>query len=83
MFDFSVVYDEIIQSIIDGTFGKQHWISVSNGAVHLLEPNKAVSPNIKAELDAARKKILSGEIKVVDITVAADLHNYLTENFPK
>jgi len=31
LFDFSVVYDEIIQSIMDGTFGKQHWVSVTNG----------------------------------------------------
>ena len=83
LFDFSVVYDEVIQSIIDGTFGKQHWISVSNGAVHLLEPNKAVSQKVKDEVEAARRKILSGEINVVNIAVAADLHKYLAENFPK
>ncbi|MBW1995259.1 MAG: BMP family protein, partial [Deltaproteobacteria bacterium] len=37
LFDFSVVYDEVIQSIIDGSFGKQHWISVRNGGIHLLD----------------------------------------------
>ncbi len=82
LFDFSIVFDEIIESIIDGTFGKQHWISVSNEAVNLLEPPKAVSQKIREEIDAARRKILSGEIKVVNIVEAADLHKYLTENFP-
>lgn len=83
MFDFSVVYDEIIQSIMDGTFGKQHWISVKNGGIYLLEPNKAVPESVRKEIEAARYKILSGEVDVVDIVDAADLHTYLSENFPK
>ena len=83
LFNFSVVYDEIIQSIIDGTFGKQHWISVSNGGILLLKPNKAVSQKVKEEIETARSKILSGDINVVDIAVASDLHKYLAETFPK
>ena len=83
LFDFSVVYDEIIQSIINGTFGKQHWNAVSNGSVYLLKPNKAVSQKVKAEVEAARRKILSGEIKVVNIPGAEDLRKYLSEIFPK
>ena len=83
LFDFSVTYDEVIQTVIDGTFGRQHWMSVNNKAVYLLEPNKAVSQEIKSAINSARGKILSGEIKVVDIVTAADLHNYLEENFPK
>jgi simple sugar transport system substrate-binding protein len=83
LFNFSVVYDEIIQSIIDGTFGKQHWISVNNGGILLLKPNKAVSQKVKEEIETARSKILSGDINVVDIAVASDLHKYLAETFPK
>ena len=82
LFDFSVTYDEIIQTVIDGTFGKQHWMSVNNKAVYLLEPNKAVSEKIKGEVEAARSKILAGEVKVVNIVTAADLHKYLGESFP-
>ena len=83
LFDFSVVFDEVIQSTIDGSFGKQHWVSVKNGGVYLLEPNKAVPNDVTAEIEAARQKILSGEIKVVDIVEADALHKYLDKNFPK
>ena len=83
LFDFSVVYDEIVQSIVDGTFGKQHWISVGNGGILLLEPNKAVSQKVKEEIEIARSKILSGDINVVDIAVASDLRKYLAKIFPK
>ena len=83
VFDFSVVYDEIIQSIIQGTFGKQHWISIKNSGIYLLEPNKAVPQGVRTEIEAARLKILSGEIDVVDIVEAADLHSYFSENFPR
>jgi len=82
LFDFSVVYDEIIQSMMDGSFGKQHWVSVKNNGVYLLEPNNAVPEAVKAEIETARKKILSGEIQVKDITEAAELRKYLSELFP-
>ncbi|MCP4694535.1 MAG: hypothetical protein GY859_41280, partial [Desulfobacterales bacterium] len=83
LFDFSVVYDEIIRSIQDGSFGKQHWVSVKNNAVHLLEPNKAVPARVKEEIEAARRKILSGEIQVKDIAVASELHDFLSKTFPR
>ncbi len=83
MFDFSVVYDEIIQSFMDGSFGKQHWISVKNGGIFLLEPNKAVPQSVRIEIEATRQKILSGEIDVVDIVEASDLRKYFSENFPR
>lgn len=83
LFDFSVVYDEIIQSIMDGTFGKQHWVSVKNGGIQMLEPNKAVSKGIRAEIETARRQILSGKIDVVDIADATGLHKYFAENFPR
>ncbi len=83
LFDFSVVYDEIIQSIRDGSFGKQHWVSVKNNAVHLLKPNKAVPAKVKEEIETTRRKILSGEIRVEDIAVASELHDFLNKTFPK
>ena len=82
LFDFSVTYDEIIRTVLDGSFGKQHWMSVNNKAVYLLEPNKAVSQKIKSDIETARGKVLSKEIKVVDIVTAAELHKYLEGSFP-
>ena len=49
----------------------------------MLEPNKAVPADVKAELETARQKILSGEIEVVDIAVASDLHDFFSKNFPR
>jgi len=80
LFDFSVTYDEIIQSMIDGTFGKQHWMSVSNKAVYLLDLNRAVPEDVKVEVEAVRKKVLSGAVQVVDIVSADALHTYLSKN---
>lgn len=81
--DMSVVYEEVIKSYMDGTFGQQHWVGMKNGAIYLLELNKAVSDPVKEELKAIEKKIVAGEIKVVDVPVAVDLHKFLKKTFPR
>ena len=81
--DLSVVYAEVIESYMDGTFGQQHWVSMDNGAVYLLELNKAVRSPVRAELKQIEKKIVAGQIKVVDVPVAVDLHKYLDKTFPR
>jgi len=83
LWDMSVVYDEIIQSWKDGSFGKQHWVAMDNGAIRLLEPNKAVPSGVRKEIKDLEAKLKSGAIDVVDVPVAADLHKYLNEQFPK
>ena len=83
LWDMSVVYDEIIQSWKDGSFGKQHWVAMDNGAIRLLEPNKAVPSGLRKEIKELEAKLKSDAIAVVDISVAADLHKYLKEQFPK
>ncbi|MEW5722198.1 MAG: BMP family protein [Thermodesulfobacteriota bacterium] len=82
LWDMSVVYDELIQSIIDGSYGKQHWVAMDNGAIYLLEPNKAVPDDVRGALKELEAKVKAHEIEVVDIPVAADLHKYLGELFP-
>jgi basic membrane protein A len=83
LWDMSVVYDEIIQSWKDGSFGKQHWVAMDNGAIRLLEPNKAVPSGLRKEIKELEAKLKSDAIDVVDISVAADLHKFLKEQFPK
>jgi len=83
LWDMSVVYNEIIQSWQDGSFGKQHWVAMDNGAIRLLEPNKAVSSELRKEIKDLEAKLKSDAIAVVDIPVAADLHKFLDEQFPK
>ena len=83
LWDMSIVYDEIIQSWKDGSFGKQHWVAMDNGAIRLLEPNKAVPSGLRKEIKELEAKLKSDTIDVVDIPVAADLHKFLKEQFPK
>ena len=83
LWDMSVVYDEIIKSYMDGTYGKEHWVAMDNGAIYLLEPNKAVPQDIRTELKAIEKKVKSGAVQMVDLPVAADLHKYLKKTFPR
>ena len=81
--DLSVVYEEVIQSYMDGTFGKQHWVSMDNGAVYLLELNKAVPNSVKVKLKDIKEKIVAGRLKVVDMPVAVDLHKFLKQTFQR
>ena len=81
--DLSVVYEEVIKSYMDGTFGRQHWVGMDNGAVYLLELNKAVPDSVRVELKIIEKKIIAGKINVVDVPVAVDLHKYLDKIFPR
>jgi simple sugar transport system substrate-binding protein len=81
--DLSVVYEEVIQSHMDGTFGKQHWVGMHNGAIYLLELNRDVPDSVKKGLSAIEQKIIAGEIEVVDIPTAVELHKYLKNLFPR
>ncbi|CAB1085318.1 hypothetical protein D1AOALGA4SA_12806 [Olavius algarvensis Delta 1 endosymbiont] len=83
LMDMSVVYEEIIQSYMNGTFGQQHWTGMNNGAIYLLEINKAVPQSVKKELAAIEKDIVAQKIEVVDIPAAVDLHKYLKKTFPR
>jgi len=81
--DMAVVYEEVIKSYMDGTFGQQHWVGMDNGAIYLLELNRAVSQSVSEELKTIEKKIVTGDIKVIDLPSAADLHKFLDKTFPK
>jgi basic membrane protein A len=81
--DMAVVYEEVIKSYMDGTFGQQHWVGMNNGAIYLLELNRAVSPSVREELQTIEKKLIAGEIKVVDLPVAVELHKFLDKTYPR
>jgi len=81
--DMAIVYEELIKTYMDGTFGQQHWVGMNNGAIYLLELNRAVSQSIGEELKTIKNKIVTGKIKVVDLPVAVDLHKFLDKTFPR
>lgn len=82
-FDFSVVYDEIMQSIANGDFGKVYYVEVENGGIYLLDINKKVPQNIVQELANVESEIKAGKIKVVDKPKSDELHAYMKEMYPK
>ena len=81
--DMAVVYEELIKSFMDGTFGQQHWVSMDNGAIHLLELNRAVSQSLREELKTVEYNVVTEKIKVLDIPRAVDLHKFLDKTFPR
>jgi simple sugar transport system substrate-binding protein len=81
--DMAIVYEELIKTYMNGTFGRQHWVGMNNGAIYLLELNRAVPPSVGEELKTIENKIVTGEIKVVDLPAAVDLHKFLDKTFPK
>jgi simple sugar transport system substrate-binding protein len=81
--DMSVVYEEVIKSYMDQTFGQQHWVGMDNGAIYLMELNKAVPDSVKEELAAVKTDIIAKKINVVDIPNAVELHKYLKKTFPR
>lgn len=81
--DMSIVYEEVIKSYMDGTFGQQHWVGMNNGAIYLLELNQAVPDSVKKELMAIKTNIIAEKINVVDIPTAVDLHKFLKKTFPR
>jgi hypothetical protein len=56
---------------------------MNNGAIYLLELNRAVSQSVREELKTIEKKIVTSKIKVVDLPVAVDLHKFLDKTFPR
>jgi len=81
--DMAIVYEELIKSYMDGTFGQQHWVGMNNGAIYLLELNRAVPPSVAEELKTIENQIITGKIKVVDLPGAVDLHKFLDKTFPR
>ena len=81
--DMAIVYEELIKTYMNGTFGRQHWVGMNNGAIYLLELNRAVPPSVGGELKTIENKIVTGKIKVVDLPVAVDLHKFLDKTFPR
>jgi hypothetical protein len=56
---------------------------MDNGAIYLLELNKAVPDRLKVELNRIEQDIVAGDIQVVDIPTAVELRKFLKKNFPR
>jgi basic membrane protein A and related proteins len=64
LWDFTNAYKQFIKEIDDGTFGQQGYdLTLANGGVSLLK-TKYIPASVWSEIQAAQKKIVSGQIQV-------------------
>ena len=64
LWNFGGAYKQFIKEIDDGTFGQQGYdLTLANGGVSLLK-TKYIPASVWSEIQAAQKKIVSGQIQV-------------------
>lgn len=82
LFDYTGAYTRFLDDLAAGSFGSVYTMDVANGGVRLLDPPIAVRPETTAAVEAARARIVGGQITVSAIADAAGLERRLNELFP-
>jgi basic membrane protein A and related proteins len=73
LWDFTGAYDKFIQEIDQGTFGRQGYnLTLANGGISLLK-TKYIPASVWSEIQQAKEKIISGQIKVPVDTKSAEV----------
>ncbi len=83
LFDFTVVYNQMIDDIEAGTFGKVYTLNVENGGVRLLDLPPTVPVEVVEEVKRAQQGIVDGTIQVSAIGDAEGVRKRLDELFPR
>src|SRR5829696_6166069 len=83
LFDYSGVYEQMIDDLAAGTFGKSYVMNVENEGVRLLEPPEEISQEAKDAVATAEKSIVDGSVKVSVIGDAEEMKAKLAELFPQ
>ncbi len=78
LWDFTPAFERAIADIYNGSFGEENYeISFFNGAIDLLQINKKVDPDIRAEVDEVREKVRKGEKKVEKVITPDEFYSLL------
>jgi simple sugar transport system substrate-binding protein len=83
LFDYTGIYNKMIDNIENGTFGQVLTMDVKNGGVRLLDLPDAVPQEAKNAVDQAKAQIVDGKIKVSAIADADNINQRVNEFFPK
>jgi simple sugar transport system substrate-binding protein len=83
LFDYTPIYNAMIDDIEHGTFGKVYTMDVKNGGVRLLDLPDAVPQNVKEAVAQAQQQIVDGKIKVSAIADAGKMKERIDQLFPK
>ena len=83
LFDYEGIYNQMIDDLEAGTFGKVYTLDVKNGGVRLLDLPDAVPQSVKDDVAAQQKAIVDGTIKVSAIADTNEMKKRLDELFPR
>jgi len=64
VFDYSGIYEQMINDLDGGTFGKTYTMDVKNGGVRLLDLPAAAPQDLKDAIKTAQDAIVAGTLKV-------------------
>ncbi len=83
LFDYTNVYNQMINDLATGAFGQVYTLDVKNGGVRLLDLPDWVSQEIKDDVAKQQQAIVDGTIKVSAIADSAGMKARLDELFPR
>ena len=83
LFDYTGVYNQMLDDLANGTFGKVYTLDVKNGGVRLLDLPASVPQTVKDEIAAQQQAIIDGATKVSAIADTNEMKKRLDELFPR
>jgi basic membrane protein A and related proteins len=81
--DYTGVYNQMLDDLANGTFGKVYTLDVKNGGVRLLDLPASVPQTVKDDIAAQQQAIIDGETKVSAIADTNEMKKRLDELFPR
>jgi simple sugar transport system substrate-binding protein len=83
LFDYTGVYNQMINDLATGVFGQVYTLDVKNGGVRLLDLPDWVPQAVKDDVAAQQQAIVDGTITVSSIADTTAMKNRLNELFPR
>ncbi|MGH2615044.1 MAG: BMP family ABC transporter substrate-binding protein [Thermomicrobiales bacterium] len=83
LFDYSGIYQQMIDDLKAGTFGKVYTMDVKNGGVRLLELPEDLVQETKDAVTEAEQAIVDGSLTVSAISDAEEMKAKIAELFPE
>jgi basic membrane protein A len=83
LFDYTGIYQQMLDDLAAGTFGDVYTMDVKNGGVRLLELPEDVAQETKDAVAAAEEAIVDGSITVSAISDAEEMKAKIAELFPE
>jgi simple sugar transport system substrate-binding protein len=83
LFDYSGIYQQMLDDLKAGTFGDVYTMDVKNGGVRLLALPEDVAQDVKDKVSEAEQSIVDGSLTVSAISDAEEMKAKIAELFPQ